>query len=307
MNIPKKCIVCGKNYAANRNIQRFCSITCKTEYFNSIKRLSPKKDIPCEKCGKVFTTFKTGHSFCSKECRHDHDILNGRRAYDKIRKTNISILTAISSRNKRLSSIQKEIIYGSLLGDGHLALIPSNSLYALGLCHSEKQLDYLLFKIKKLDFLFQAKPYRYMRENTKSAIYSIKSISHGDITSIYNYFYRLKKRKITWKTLNLLTPTSLLIWYLDDGCNIPCYGSCKICTNAYSMSEVRMLSKWFWKKFKIKTTVQQQRKKTLDGNIKIYYSLYILKEYTSVFFNVLRSSEIFKEIPNCMSYKLQVN
>jgi len=168
-----------------------------------------------------------------------------------------------------------------------------------------KFIQYLLLKIKLLDFLFQTKP--NCSKNKSSFInsnnyYQISSISHPELTNIYQLFYRNKKRLITYKTLNALSPTSLLIWYLDDGTNIKRFNSANIATNRYSKSEVRMVSRWFWHKHRIKTTVQQNKRKT-NNEIKIYYTLYILKKSTPDFFSLLKKSPIFKQIPDCMAYK----
>lgn len=303
MGYPRSCTTCQKNFIGYRINTRFCSNECKVNFFNALKRKEPSKEVACGICSKKFMTWKMGHRFCSEECRHT-SFLEWQRSQP--RKTDKSYLKADEAKKQPLSDIQKEIIYGSALGDGCLQLVPCNNLHVLRLCHGEKQLPYLETKIKHLGSLFQAKPHK----NEISGYggdpwYSISSISHHGITELYHFFYRNKRRHITWKTLDLLTPTSLLIWYLDDGTNIKRFGSCNIATNAYSMSEVRMMKQWFWKEHRIKATVQQKKKRSLDGKEKIFWCLYFLKEDTPKFFTLLRQSPIFHDIPDCMSYKLK--
>jgi len=225
------------------------------------------------------------------------------------RKTERSVLLARESRKQPLSSLQKEIIYGAILGDGCTEK-QRNGLHSLRLGHSEKQLPYLLFKVNLLGILFQAKPSKSEKSGFGiSPYYRISSISHGDITSNIGFFYRNGKRLITQQTLDILTPTSLLIWYLDDGTNIKRFGSCSIASNRYSLSENRMVSKWLWHKFRIETTIQERKKILLDNpeQFKIYYSIYITKGSTDRFFTLLKQSPIFEAVPECMKYKFLKN
>lgn len=305
----KYCTKCNKEFVPIRITQHLCSFNCKVMFFNDLKRKEPKKEVLCLVCQKPFITFKQGHKCCSQECRHTHYLENSRKRWREImgKPAVRNNILARTSRNVPLTELQKEIIYGSILGDGSMVLIKSNQLHSLRLGHSEKQLDYLLFKINLLGHLFQAKPSKCEKIGLgNSPYYTAASISHGGLTSIYGIFYRNKQRFITYRTLDLLTPTSLLIWFLDDGCKIGRFNSCKISTNRYSFSEVKMMSNWFWKKFKIKTTVQQHKKKSLSNplEIKTYYNLYFLKESTDKFFKLLRTSPIYESLPDCMKYKL---
>lgn len=307
----KYCTKCNQEFIPDRKTQRFCSFNCKVSFFNDLKRKEPKKEVSCIICQKAFMTYKQGHKCCSQECRHTYYLNNSRKRWREImgKPAVRNNILARSSRNIPLTEFQKEIIYGSILGDSSLALVPSNQLHSLHLGHSEKQLDYLIFKGGLLNHLFQAKPNKGEPNSSSlggSPYYTLSSISHGGLTSIYGIFYRNNKRFITYRVLNLLTPTSLLIWYLDDGCKLERFNACKICTNRYSLSEVKMMSNWFWKKFKIKTTAQQCKKKSLSNplEIKTYYNLYFLKESTEKFFELLRKSPIYESLPDCMKYKL---
>ena len=310
MNYPKQCIKCNKSYIADRFNSRFCSIACKVSFFNNLKRKEPSKEVLCGICDKPFMTWKKGHKFCSKECLHQHYIIVWRKRSNDIRKTDRSILKANESRKILLSSLQKEIIYGAILGDGCLKPVPSNNLHSIALGHCEKQLPYLEMKVDLLQILFQAKiklSKQYNNIYGQGNYYRISSISHPDLTNIYHFFYRGIKRHITYKTLDLLTPTSLLIWHLDDGCNIKRFQTYYLATNRYTLSEVRMLSKWFWHKHRIKTTVQLRKKKTVDNQQKIYCCLYFVKEYAPKYMSLLKESPVFDLIPECMRYKFNAN
>lgn len=75
----KKCIVCGEEFEAKKNTQRFCSNKCKAKYrrINGLDR----KIVKCPVCGKEFETEKyNGRRFCSHECKikalyHSDDIM----------------------------------------------------------------------------------------------------------------------------------------------------------------------------------------------------------------------------------------
>lgn len=63
----RKCIICGQEFEAKTNVQRFCSNKCKTQY----RRLKGLDDILCNCpiCGKEFKKNKYSKQvYCSRDC-----------------------------------------------------------------------------------------------------------------------------------------------------------------------------------------------------------------------------------------------
>ena len=121
---------------------------------------------------------------------------------------------------KEISSREKEIILGTILGDGHLAMLKSNA--RLEVNHSENQRDYVMWKYNELQNLSGAKPhaihifdkrynktYRQLRFSTKV---------HSEFTQFHQIFYRDLKKIVPKNIKKVLTsPLSLAVWFMDDG------------------------------------------------------------------------------------------
>ena len=122
---------------------------------------------------------------------------------------------------QRLTEEQKEILYGSLLGDGciHLHHKGVNSCRYIE-SHSEKQLDYLKWKMNKLNnFISIKNPYKINNSRNNSfgngISYRFNTVLHSEFTMLRNKFYNNCGKK--YVPLFKLTPLSFTIWYYDDG------------------------------------------------------------------------------------------
>ncbi len=249
----------------------------------------------CPVCGKQVIGYHKDKIYCSRKC------INKARSDAKPRKTNKSYLNAIKLRGQHIPLIQEEIICGTLMGDACLILQPTNNFHRLSLCHSEKQYLYIDFKRKILNSIFITdKCSKYLRKDNKIQ-YHCSSISHKDLTNLYGIFYRNKKKFITYRTLQKLTPTSLLFWYIDDGSMIKSSGNAIIfCTDSFSLSEVKTIKQWFWQQHKIETNIMMAK----GGFSEKYYPrLRFNKENTIKFMYLISNSVFFKELSKIMAYK----
>ncbi len=156
----------------------------------------------------------------------------------------ITYSTNIRNLKKRLklSNFQREVLIGSILGDGHLELNWSKTNVKLKLCHSQKQQEYIAWKYEIFrDWVLNGlKTY----EKTRSILF--KTISHPEFTRLWGIFYK-KGRKIIPKGIRrFLSPVSLAIWFMDDGNiirrNGKVYGF-HLNTQSFSLSENKLLAK----------------------------------------------------------------
>jgi len=111
----------------------------------------------------------------------------------------------------KMNHIERNIIIGSILGDGSLALY-GRSINAHYKEHGGKeQIPYRKWKasmLSNLDFKFYP--------NSKTG--AIKSPSHRIYTELYNKFYINNEKTITEENIKLLDhPIGLACLYLDDG------------------------------------------------------------------------------------------
>ena len=118
----------------------------------------------------------------------------------------------------KLTKESRNLLIGMLLGDG---TISNNNVYKI--CHCEKQLEYLQWKVQQLN------NYGIRNNGVKSYI---KSCGYTAGVPVYytqlniipfiktlrRIIYKPKKIYANRKLLNRLSPLELAIWYMDDGC-----------------------------------------------------------------------------------------
>lgn len=117
-----------------------------------------------------------------------------------------------------LSQRQKEILVGSLLGDGcvHKHHEGINSCRYIE-THSIKQKDYAMWKYNEFKN-FISNNFRFCRNgfiNSEKIVF--ETVLHKDFCYFYDLFYQNNKKIIPQNIKSFLTPLSLAIWYMDDG------------------------------------------------------------------------------------------
>lgn len=153
---------------------------------------------------------KTGNRKCSTFLTGDHPILT-ERGYVEAQnlKRNDKVATG-----QGLSKTIRDLIIGSLLGDGHIA----NKCNYFAFNHSGKQSEYAKFKASLLEQELEC----IVKEDcvtVKNKVYpriQCRTRAHRSLHLIKHQFY--KNRKIVPKHLGRsMTPIILAIWFLDDG------------------------------------------------------------------------------------------
>jgi len=138
------------------------------------------------------------------------------------------------TENDKLS-IFKQIIFGSLLGDGYLELRGRsvNARFTIG--QTVKHQTYLESLYQCLASLCSTglSTYTYLdaRTNTSYTKLSFKTRSYPFLTAMYHMFY-LNGTKIIPLDLSLLTPLALAHWVMQDG-SLGSSGGIYLCTDMY--------------------------------------------------------------------------
>lgn len=144
------------------------------------------------------------------------------------------------------NSMAEQIILGGTLGDLSLNKRNTNGGTRLSIGHSVKQKDYLDWKVDKLrkagiDVKFKGiyvsgKGFKYIQ---------YYSLTYQELNKYYKMFYRGNKKIVRRKTLNLLEPLGLAVWFQDDGCmNYP-NRAIQLSVENFSYREVKMMEKYF--------------------------------------------------------------
>lgn len=128
-----------------------------------------------------------------------------------------------------VSARERDIILGTILGDGHLAKLKANA--RLEVNHGEKQRSYVFWKHKELSRLVGAQPHQVMIrdprfKNRTFFQWRFKTLVSPVFTELHNLFYRDGKKIVPQNIADILqSPLSLAVWFMDDGGRRnDCYG-----------------------------------------------------------------------------------
>jgi len=173
-----------------------------------------------------------------------------------------------------LNQTQKELIYGSLMGDGKRQT--NQSFASFSIKHSSKQEKYVHWKYSILENIASKHSYqktssydkRYGHDNESVSFYTH---ANSDVEEIVSKFYETGKKNITQEILDNLTDLSVAVWYMDDGTTDWCYQSRQqgwkskptagLCTDSFSKQECELIQSWFLQKYNLKTYLRQRDKK----------------------------------------------
>lgn len=163
----------------------------------------------------------------------------------------------------------KEILFGSLLGDGRLEMPPRGLHARFGFIQSLDKKDYFLNVLNSLLEISSGKyrEYSYLDKRTGKTYISLNfwSKSLPDLNEFYYKFYNGKIKTVPLD-LTLLTPLALAHWIMQDGSK----GSSKglyLCTDSFTFNEVQRLSIYLNTKYNIKCSIHKAGK---------IYRIYIL-------------------------------
>jgi len=177
-----------------------------------------------------------------------------------INPSNMNIYQEI--RNTPMTQIQKSVVIGSLLGDGHLRIVPHSKNALLEISHCEKQLDYLTWKKNLLSPFsrpIKLKEFSNSKKNicgnivNASNFYRFFTVAHKDITDIFNAYYKNGLKGVNKTIIDEVDLLALSIWFGDDGSIRRNKNKepicCSIATNSFSYDEqlvlVEVLKKFF--------------------------------------------------------------
>ena len=161
----------------------------------------------------------------------------------------------IARKNQKLviNSRQEDIIIGSLLGDAYITRRGQIQFEQSG-----KQKEYLYWKHQELGSISYKNISKVERFDKR---FSKRYISYRFWTRQYFLSWREKfykdDKKIVPKDIRL-TPLSLAIWYMDDGCLSD--NHCIIATDGFSKEDIIFLQDAFLKRFLIKSSVKNGSK-----------------------------------------------
>lgn len=181
-------------------------------------------------------------------------------------------------KNIPLSDRCKEIILGSLLGDGSLKIHKPYRNARFSFRHSIRQKEYFFWKVKELKEISSDKHYWKQGKKGKDGWGGEKlrfqSLALESLTELYHLTHKknIKGRiRIRRRWLNMMTPLSLMIWWLDDGSLVADTRQGVFCTDGFSYDEVKIIQRWLKNVWKVRTAIGKVKRR---GN-REHYRLWI--------------------------------
>jgi len=177
-------------------------------------------------------------------------------------------LANFSSKGTGIETNQvKEIIFGSLLGDGKLELPPRGTNARFGFTQSEGHKDYFLSVCNSLSSICSGKfrEHTYVDKRTGKSYKSLNFWSRAlpMLTEFYSLFYLNKVKRVP-EDLSLLTPLALAHLIMQDGSRGTCRGL-YICTDSFILTDVQRLASYLTDTYNIRCSVHKS-----GGNYRIY-------------------------------------
>jgi recombination protein RecA len=110
-----------------------------------------------------------------------------------------------------LSEVQRQIVIGSLIGDGSMRC-KTNALLEIN--HSFDQRSYVDWKFSRLSDLV-ATPRKVRGGNGGRIAYRFVTRSVPALTPFFHLFYTNGRKRVPELSLG---PLTLAVWFMDDGC-----------------------------------------------------------------------------------------
>ena len=178
----------------------------------------------------------------------------------------------------KLTKIQRSIVIGLILGDGHLETQNGGRTYRLKIEHSIKQKDYVDWLYGKLKNITVSKP-KLKEKKLKGREYKsywFTTYSLGLFRFYGQQFYSNGKKIIPKIIAKLLDPLAMAVWFMDDGSfKSNRHRTFIIHALGYSKADLLQVKQSFKEKFDIDVGLHRQK-----GN---KFRLYIFSESASKF------------------------
>lgn len=189
-------------------------------------------------------------------------------------------------RNIPYSMEQKEIIFGTLLGDGNISKRKTKGIkcqtYFGRINHCEEQLEYANYIRSFFNSNLVSNVRHYFVKGDKNKLVKTDrwhcSFDFKDnyaLKEIYEMFYNNEGKKDIPKDLSLLTPRAMAFWFMDDGSCCSKHSIC-IATMSFSLEGLLHLQEYLLSTFNIKTVVRRD------------FNLYIQTESAPIFYNLVK-------------------
>ncbi len=162
-----------------------------------------------------------------------------------------------------LSDIQREILIGTMLGDGHLE--QNGPGVRLRVDHGMSQRDYLRWKYQAFKNLVPSEPRVirsfHKRDHRYDERLHFSTYSNGIFQEWRELFYKDRVKIIPESISEILTsPLSLAVWFMDDGYKRNDCNALRISTDLFTLKEQEQLVECLEENFGVQSTIHKKGK-----------------------------------------------
>ena len=157
----------------------------------------------------------------------------------------------------KITAEQKEILFGTLLGNGWLESSTGGQTYRFGFKQKLEQTSYVTHVWSALEPLCGSPPI------TNQEDFQFKTLTLGVLRFYGHQFYaKDRKKKVPRLIHRWLTPRALAYWYMDDGYKDK-KNACLLCTDSFEKKDVEKLCTALQRNFELTCWL---RKKQVSRN-----------------------------------------
>jgi hypothetical protein len=205
-----------------------------------------------------------------------------------------------------LTDLQKDLIFGSLLGDGNLQTFSQGRTWRYRALHKAAHKDYLFHKYEILKPLCGSAPNFSrtvdLRTGREAQRWAFNTLVKPSLRFYANMFYTYDQTKQTWvKDVPLtlekhLTPRALAYFYMDDGALkwLNNSNAMRICTESFSEVGVDRIRKVLKDKYGIETG-----KTVVNLSDRVGYRISIPEKSSTAFRELIEPYLV-----DCMKYRV---
>ena len=163
----------------------------------------------------------------------------------------VETLFARNARATPLTGLQRDLVIGSLLGDGYL--MPTTAGCCFRVTHGHRQRQYVDWKFGIISDFVRTAP----RVSGRS--YYFRTVTHPEFSGLRQAFYAPGAKKgIPLDLLNLeMTAFGLAIWFMDDGAADR--NQLRLNTQGFSRDENLVLAEFLHAKFGIAAQLNKDK------------------------------------------------
>lgn len=245
-----------RNYVSDFTNEQISSIINKFDAGESIEKIAKWYEISPPSISRLLRA-------------NDRIAIPARKKYDIVRQSPIN-------------TIQKQLIVGSLLGDGCLYKDSKNSNFKLSLSQCKAQEQYFHWKVAMMDPFINGFIENIDKRNNSIMLHAT-TICHQDFNMFGKMFYDENRKKIIPDNLDVfLTPLALAVWVQDDG-NLNAGVNMRIASISFTKEDNEKLKIYLKTCFDLTSKVMEYRYKN-----KLYYQLTFNKVETQKLSDIIR-------------------